>query len=77
MLVLSRRIGEKIEIGDGIIITVLRVTGKSVRLGIDASDSVMIRRAEAITKQDNWPKPPETNESGAAPLGPGDSINRI
>ncbi len=46
MLVLSRRVGEKIEIGDGITVTVLKVTGKSVRLGIEAPKHVTIRRSE-------------------------------
>lgn len=46
MLVLSRRVGEKIEIGDGITVTVLKVTGKSVRVGIEAPKHVTIRRSE-------------------------------
>ncbi len=57
MLVLSRRIGEKIEIGNGITVTVLRVTGKSVRIGIEAPESVSIRRSE-ITPDQRWPTPP-------------------
>lgn len=46
MLVLSRCVGEKIEIGDGITVTILRITGKSVRIGIEAPGSVSIRRTE-------------------------------
>ncbi len=65
MLVLSRRIGEKIDIGDGLTVTVLRVTGKSIRLGIEAPDSVSIRRSE-ITVQNSWPVPPESS-SGNPP----------
>lgn len=57
MLVLSRRVGEKIEIGNGITVTVLRVNGKSVRIGIEAPDCVSIRRSE-ITLDQRWPKPP-------------------
>lgn len=57
MLVLSRRVGEKIEIGNGITVTVLRVTGKSVRVGIEAPESVSIRRSE-ITPEQRWPTPP-------------------
>ena len=57
MLVLSRRIGEKIEIGNGITVTVLRVTGKSVRIGIEAPDDVSIRRSE-IDPEQRWPTPP-------------------
>ncbi|PQO25468.1 carbon storage regulator [Blastopirellula marina] len=57
MLVLSRRVGEKIEIGNGITVTVLRVTGKSVRIGIEAPECVSIRRSE-ITLDHQWPTPP-------------------
>jgi carbon storage regulator len=45
MLVLSRRQGEKITIGDDIVITILR-TGKLTRVGIEAPKDVKIRRAE-------------------------------
>ena len=57
MLVLSRRVGEKIEIGNGITVTVLRVTGKSVRIGIEAPDCVSIRRSE-ITLDHRWSAAP-------------------
>jgi len=57
MLVLSRRVGEKIEIGNGITVTVLRVTGKTVRIGIEAPNSVPVRRSE-ITLDQRWPSPP-------------------
>src|SRR5262245_600224 len=46
MLVLSRNIGERIVIGDGVIVAVLAVRGRQVKLGIDAPASVRIRREE-------------------------------
>ena len=46
MLVLSRKTTEKILIGDNITLTVLRVKGKTVRIGIDAPNSVDIKRGE-------------------------------
>lgn len=46
MLVLSRKLGEKIHIGSGITITVIEVKGSKIRLGIDAPDHVPIFRAE-------------------------------
>lgn len=52
MLVLSRRVGEKIEIGNGVTVTVLRMTGNSVRIGIEAPDQVVIRRSEIPEKID-------------------------
>ena len=48
MLVLSRRIGEKIVIGDGIVVTVVEVHRDSVRLGVDAPRSVPVNRAAAL-----------------------------
>lgn len=48
MLVLSRRIGEKIVIGDGIVVTVVEVHRDSVRLGVDAPRSVPVNRAELV-----------------------------
>jgi carbon storage regulator len=46
MLVLSRKPGEKVFIGDKITITIVEVKGNRVRVGIDAPDSVPILRAE-------------------------------
>lgn len=46
MLVLTRRVGEKIQIGDGITVTVVRVRGDKVQLGIEAPVEVPIRRDE-------------------------------
>jgi carbon storage regulator len=46
MLVLSRKPGEKVLIGEDITITVLRASGGRVRLGVDAPDHIDIRRAE-------------------------------
>lgn len=46
MLVLSRRPGEKILIGDGVVLSVVRVLGNRVQLGIEAPQDVRIRRQE-------------------------------
>jgi len=46
MLILSRRIGEKILIGDDVAVTVLAVRGNQVRLGIDAPSNVEVHREE-------------------------------
>ena len=48
MLVLSRRIGESIAIGDDITITILDIRGDTIRVGIDAPRSVSVNRAELI-----------------------------
>jgi carbon storage regulator len=48
MLVLSRKKQERIHIGNGIVITVLRIDGKAVRLGIEAPDEVPVLREELL-----------------------------
>ena len=46
MLVLSRQRDEKIQIGENIFITVLNISGRRVRLGLDAPDDIIIKRSE-------------------------------
>ncbi len=46
MLVLSRKLGEKIHIGNNITVTVVETNGNRVRLSIEAPDQVRIARAE-------------------------------
>jgi carbon storage regulator CsrA len=46
MLILRRKVGEKIVIGDGIVVVVTRVSGARVTLGIEAPSSVHIVRGE-------------------------------
>ena len=48
MLVLTRKSTEKIRIGENITLTVLRIKGKTVRIGIDAPDSIEIKRGELL-----------------------------
>lgn len=46
MLVLSRKEGQRLVIGDRVVVKVLEVTGGRVRLGIEAPREVSIRRGE-------------------------------
>lgn len=48
MLVLSRRVGEKLLIGDDIVITIIDTRGDGVRIGIDAPRSMRVNRAEVV-----------------------------
>jgi carbon storage regulator len=48
MLVLTRKAGEKIVIGDDITITILDVRGDSIRVGIDAPRGIKIQREEVL-----------------------------
>jgi carbon storage regulator len=48
MLILSRRLNEKIVIGDDVIISVVEVRGDQVKLGIEAPRSVKVFRQEVF-----------------------------
>jgi carbon storage regulator len=46
MLILTRRIGESLQIGDNIKLTVLSVRGNQIQIGIDAPPEVPVHREE-------------------------------
>lgn len=56
MLVLSRKVGDKVYIGDDITVTVVQLCGNQVRIGIDAPRSVPIRRHELLTESSTLPE---------------------
>jgi carbon storage regulator CsrA len=55
MLVLTRKTQEKIQIGENITITILRVKGQAVRVGIDAPRDVRVIRSELPVNEDVLP----------------------
>ena len=64
MLVLTRRIGEAIRIGDHIEVTVLSSDGMKVRLGIQAPTSVPVHREEIYLEIKSREGPAATTEPG-------------
>ena len=50
MLVLTRKVGEKIVIGDDVIVQVLEVRGERVRLGFEAPKNIRIDRQEVAER---------------------------
>jgi carbon storage regulator len=64
MLVLTRKYGEKIMIGDNIVITVLEARGDAVRVGIEAPAGVSLKRAEVYDEV-------SAENRSAAAVGPG------
>ena len=50
MLILTRRVGESIVVGDDIVITVFEVRGDSVRIGIEAPRTVKVHREEVYNE---------------------------
>jgi carbon storage regulator CsrA len=70
MLVLSRKLEERIQIGENITITVLKIRGNSVQIGIEAPRSVSVVRAELPARR---PEQESESDSTAAPA----KTNRI
>lgn len=58
MLVLTRRVGDEVVIGDNIHVTVLEIHGNKIRLGITTPDNVGVLRGEVFER---------LAESGAGP----------
>ncbi len=52
MLVLSRKVGERVRIGDDVVVTVVRIQGERIRLGIDAPREVAVHREEVYARED-------------------------
>lgn len=50
MLVLSRKESERIRLGDSIVLTIVRVSGDKVRLGIEAPADIVVLRDELKPK---------------------------
>ena len=57
MLILSRKVGERIRIGDAIEVVVQRVCGERVTLGLAAPQSVKILRGELEDFENRLPRP--------------------
>lgn len=64
MLILSRKKGESLIIGEGIELTVIEVSGDKVRLGINAPENVSVLRAELKQTAD------ENKDSAAKGMSP-------
>ena len=62
MLVLTRKQGERIVIGDDIVITVVRTKGSSVRVGIQAPAHVPVLRGEIAASIARESEPPTAGE---------------
>ena len=60
MLVVTRKIGETIEVGDGIVITLVEINGRSVRIGVTAPRDVPVLRGELAARDRSAGRQPAT-----------------
>ncbi|MDP7014560.1 MAG: carbon storage regulator [Pirellulaceae bacterium] len=67
MLVLTRKSGEELVIGDDIRVVVSRITGNRVTIGVDAPDHIRIVRGELKSVVDSFSEPAEAAE-GKSPV---------
>jgi carbon storage regulator len=63
MLVLTRKVGERIRIGDKVTLVVVKITGNVVRLGVEAPPDYSIARQELLV-------PPLPRAQSAEPIEP-------
>jgi carbon storage regulator len=69
MLILTRRVGETLMVGDDVTVTVLGVKGNQVRIGVNAPKNVAVHREEIYDRIQK-----EQSADGAAATPKGDSI---
>ena len=69
MLILTRRVGETVVIGNDVTVTVLGVKGNQVRLGVNAPREVAVHREEIYERiKREQQAPAEAKETGTSPV---------
>jgi carbon storage regulator len=68
MLVLSRKESQRIRLGDSIVITIVKISGDKVRIGIDAPGDVLVLRDELEPRDKSSSCSPLAEPESAVPL---------
>ena len=74
MLILTRRVGESVVIGEDVTVTVLGVKGNQVRIGINAPKTVAVHREEIFERIKNGQGPGERSTSDEPSTAPRETL---
>ena len=70
MLVLSRKVGERILIGDDIVVTIVRISQGTVRIGVEAPRQTSVVREEVVLAANEAEKPIVAPPPTSLPVDP-------
>ncbi len=70
MLILTRRVGESLTIGDDVTVTILGVKGNQVRVGVDAPKDVAVHRQEIYERIQADKAKPAAGQTNGGPAVP-------